>query len=308
MCQDTRLAFESLDVRANAASDATPLDRISVRQHVVDVEIGAFQVERDSTQRVSFDVVVEVAPANKALDDNVDRILSYDMITEAIALELAAERLNLLETLAERICERILLQPLAQRVFVRIEKLDRGPGALGVEISRSNTQARDRTISDETLPHPWVIFLPNSALADANLTGWIDELIAKGDPAVLCVGPPKSAAPRSKASATKKRIDLLAIEQNAWVLAGQDVRCVVVQSRTELDWALRQGQLSVWAPSRMVLDAIDAPDSSVSDGIGLAAWFAELVDAKEAVFVGVKPPKGCNIPTRSVALGAEKLF
>ena len=45
--------------------------------------------------------------------------------------ELAEERLNLLETLAERIADRILHAPQALRVFVRIEKLDRGPGALG---------------------------------------------------------------------------------------------------------------------------------------------------------------------------------
>ena len=62
--------------------------------------------------------------------------MSYDRVTEAIALELADERLNLLETLAERVAERILLEPQAMRAFVRIEKLDRGPGALGVEIVR----------------------------------------------------------------------------------------------------------------------------------------------------------------------------
>ena len=54
---------------------------------------------------------------------------------------LSEERLNLLETLAERVAERILLAPQAQRVFVRIEKLDRGPGNLGVEIVRSKSRA-----------------------------------------------------------------------------------------------------------------------------------------------------------------------
>nr|BEI32143.1 dihydroneopterin aldolase [Shimia sp.] len=88
-------------------------------------------------QRVCFNVVVEVRPLSGAVEDDVDRILSYDRVTEAIAHELAAERLNLLETLAERVAERILHEPQAMRVFVRIEKLDRGPGALGVEIVRS---------------------------------------------------------------------------------------------------------------------------------------------------------------------------
>ena len=91
-----------------AASDG-PLDRLSVRDHIVEVEIGAFQQERGTTQRVCFNVVVEIAPLPADLDDDVDRILSYDKVTEAIGYELARERLALLETLAERIAERILL-------------------------------------------------------------------------------------------------------------------------------------------------------------------------------------------------------
>ena len=80
-------------------------------------------------QRIAFNVVVELRPLGNPIDDDVDRILSYDKVTEAIAAELAEERLNLLETLAERVAERILHEPQAMRVFVRIEKLDRGPGA-----------------------------------------------------------------------------------------------------------------------------------------------------------------------------------
>ena len=56
------------------------------------------------------------------------------------SLTSAAERLNLLETLAEKVAERLLAEPAAMRVFVRIEKLDVGPYALGVEIVRSRAE------------------------------------------------------------------------------------------------------------------------------------------------------------------------
>ena len=137
MADEIRLAFAHPSERAIATEGDAPRDRISLRDHVRDVEIGAFQAERGHTQRIRFDVVVEVMPFTAPLDDDVDRILSYDRVSEAISTELAAERVNLLETLAERIAERILLEPQAMRAFVRIEKLDRGPGALGVEIVRS---------------------------------------------------------------------------------------------------------------------------------------------------------------------------
>lgn len=95
-------------------------DRLSLRDHIVEVEIGAFQAERDMTQRVSFDVVVEVAAPKADLDDDVDQILSYDRLTWAIEHELAAERLNLLETLAERIADRILAEPQALIITIGV--------------------------------------------------------------------------------------------------------------------------------------------------------------------------------------------
>ena len=128
MSEETRLAFAHPAARAEALAGPEPRDRISLRDHIVEVEIGAFQAERGVTQRLAFNVVVEVEPLTGPVDDDVDRILSYDRVTEAIAAERAAERLNLLETLAERVADRILVEPQATKVFVRIEKLDRGPG------------------------------------------------------------------------------------------------------------------------------------------------------------------------------------
>ena len=122
MPSDIHLAFAHPSARAEATAIA-PIDRISVRDHVVEVEIGAFQAERGTTQRVQFNVVVEVRPLTGRVDDDVDQILSYDKVTETIAAELADERLNLLETLAERVADRILTEPQAMRAFVRVEKL-----------------------------------------------------------------------------------------------------------------------------------------------------------------------------------------
>ncbi len=165
MTTDIRLAFAHPEERAEASASADPRDRISLRDHVVEVDIGAFQQERGQRQRVRFDVVVEVRPHTAPLQDDVDRILSYDRITEAIAAELASERLNLLETLAERIAERILAEPRAMRAFVRIEKLDRGPGALGVEIARARAEVPVRAADGGAALHPVVVFLDNASLA-----------------------------------------------------------------------------------------------------------------------------------------------
>lgn len=298
MSNEIRLAFEHPAARADATAPDGPLDRISVREHVVEVEIGAFQAERGITQPVSFNVVVEVRPLTDPIDDDVDRILSYDKVTEAIEAELAEERLNLLETLAERIAERILLEPQAVRTFVRIEKLDRGPGALGVEIVRSVGDLKTKPVGHhpDTTSHPHVVYLTNPAIRSANLGRWLDQLEARAEPVILCVGHSETDSPKTGHKMTQRRVDLLALEQNAWVLAGRDDRCVVVNTRTELDWAMKNGQISVWAPSKIVLDAVDGPKTGPDDPVALAAWFAGHMDASDLLLIGEAPPANSPVP------------
>lgn len=297
MTSDIRLAFAHPEERSLASASADPRDRISLRDHVVEADIGAFQQERGHKQRLRFNVVIEVRPAPAPLQDDVDRILSYDRITEAIAAELAEERLNLLETLAAKIAERILQEPQAMRAFVRIEKLDRGPGALGVEIVRSRAEAPLRAVgSDGAVQnlHPLVVFLDNVAIAAADLPARLDALQARGLPLILTVGLPDGPRPETGHRPTQRRIDLLAIEQNAWRLAARDPRCVVVSSRTEIDWAMKHGQTIVWAPSKLVLDAVDGPHSR--DAVALALWLAELMAAEALVVHGcVTVPAGSRV-------------
>jgi dihydroneopterin aldolase len=246
-----------------------------------------------------------VQPLTGPIDDDVDRILSYDRVTEAIAHELADERLNLLETLAERVAERILIEPQAMRAFVRIEKLDRGPGALGVEIVRAKGQVRH--VEDETELSPELVYLSNAAIASPHLRGWIDQLEKTDAPVIFCVGPSDTAAPQTDHRMAQRRIDLLAIEQNAWVLASKDDRCVVVSTRTELDWAMKNGQSCVWAPSKIVLDAVDGPSAQPNDAVALAAWFAATFGASELMVIGAEMPQDASVPLRAVPVDQASL-
>jgi len=295
MTTDTSLAFAHPEERAEASAPADPRDRISLRDHVVEVDIGAFQQERGQRQRIRFNIVVETRPHPAPLEDDVDRILSYDRITEAIAAELSSERLNLLETLAERVAERILSEPQAMRTFVRIEKLDRGPGALGVEIVRSRAEVPVAEPDAAPGLAPRVVHLDGAAMAAPDLGAMLDRWQAEGRPVVLTVGQPDHPRPQTGHGPTQRRIDLLAIEQNAWVLAARDPRCVVVATRTEIDWALKNGRMIVWAPSKLVLDAVDGPKGR--DPVGLALWLAELLGAAELIVHGpVAVPAGSRVP------------
>lgn len=302
MSSDTRLAFSHPAERAEATTRSGKMglrDRISLRDYITEVEIGAFEQERGHLQRIKFNVVVEVDALTGPIDDDVDRILSYDRVTEAIEAELGAERLNLLETLAARVADRILLEPQALRVFVRIEKIDRGPYSLGVEIMREQGGNADAAVETVEDPHPRVVYLSNETVGASGLAALIDDLAADEIPLIFCVGAGDVATPQTRIAMAQRRIDLLAIEQNAWVLAGRDKRCVVVGTRTELDWAMKNGQICVWAPSKIVLDAADSPGADARDALGLVAWFAGQLQALELVVVGADAPN-CEIPTRVI--------
>lgn len=304
MGDDARLAFEHPEERAKATADR-PLDRISLRDHIVEAEIGAFQVERGITQRMSFNVVVEVRPSTGADTDDVDDILSYDRVTEAIAAELDVERLALLETLAERIADRILREPQAVRVFVRIEKLDRGNGKLGVEIVRSVADL-ERISTNVADIAPLIVHFSKDALASDDLSGWIDQLNACGLPVVITVDAITQQSDTSSDIANR-HIQLLGMEQAAWMLAAKDNRCVPVATKTELDWGMKNGQISVWAPSKLVLDSTDMPSVDLSQSAALTAWFAGQVGAAKIVSVGADVVSSvkvaqCDVDTKDLPI------
>ena len=177
MTDEISQAFSQPMARAQATAEGTPRDRISMTDHVREVEIGAFQAERGVNQKIQFDVVVEVETRAESATDDVDRILSYDTISEAIDVARAAERVNLLETLAARIADSILEHPLAARVFVRIGKLDRGPYTLGVEILRKAPEGRRKLrLLAEAAPHPIVVYLSDEAIHRPDFSDLLDAL------------------------------------------------------------------------------------------------------------------------------------
>jgi dihydroneopterin aldolase len=304
MSNEIHLAFAHPKERSEASEAETVHDRISLRDHIVDVEIGAFQSERGSKQRVCFNIVVEVKPFQHKLEDDVDRILSYDKVTEAITTELNVERLNLLETLADRIADRILSEPQAIRVFVRIEKLDRGPGALGVEIVRSNEmkQARSMALEDTRIICPKIFVLSNKAFESVELKNCIDELESLGRSAIFCVGLPSENYSKVAQKQVQRRIDLLAIEQNAWRLAAHDKRCVVVETKTELDWAIKNGHISVWAPAKMLLDAKNLPNFDLQNPLPLSEWLANEFGAQYLTWIGDITNTNCSIKIETIPL------
>lgn len=300
MPSETELAFVHPEHRAKATAPAGVHDRLSLRDHIVSVEIGAFQAERDLEQRLSFDVVVEVAAPEADLEDDVDRILSYDRITWAIEAELSAQRLNLLETLADRIADRILAEPQAMRVFVRIQKLDKGNGALGVEIVREPGAATEVTEAEYA---PVMAWLSEAALKAQNLEAWLTQLQSLDQPLIIALAQAQTGE-KTTSERAQLNIDLLAIEQVAWRLAARFPQFTVAGTRTEIDWAFKNKLPAIWAPSKLILDTPDAPES---DARAWALWFAKQWRVTRIICFGEGLPNDNTIPFEIVTLDQSEI-
>jgi FolB domain-containing protein len=115
--------------------DAMATDRVFVRDLVLPVRIGAYARERDKPQNVRFNVDAKVLRSQHGVEDMRD-VFSYDVIIDGIGMIVTREHIPLVETLAERIAALVLNHARVTSVTVRVEKLDVGPGAVGVEIIR----------------------------------------------------------------------------------------------------------------------------------------------------------------------------
>lgn len=253
-------------------------DRIHLRDYILAADIGAFQVERGHQQRLRFNITVDLGSPVLGVNDEVDRILSYDVLIEAIAAGLADQRYNLLETLAEKIAAEVLEHPRAAQVEITVEKLDRVPGALGVTLLRRAA----RVEADSSRARPRLLFFGRTA-----------EL--PEGPLIIVPDMPDLPQPQG---GNDRRIALLALDQAAWALAGR-LGLHVADSRTELDWATGKGQRVVWAPSRMTADESELR----ADPRDLAFWLATRLGATRLDWAlpeaqpAPEPPSGFDLPS-----------
>ena len=269
-------------------------NRLVLRDHLRSVDIGAFESERGKPQRVLFNVAVTLEDGTFDQDADVDRVLSYDMIVEAIEEVLAKGRSDLLESVAERIAAVLFRDVRVMVAEIRIEKLDRVPGALGVEIVRSRAPEAPHSLPETgwLFPvTPTVIFVPDNVLRSDLLPAWINFIRALNTASVICVDKREDHGPVAGDPDAGQRIELLSIEQNAWYLSSCDNAFGVVATLAELKARTGENRISVWAPARIVLGSEDGTGLLKSENplaLVLAIWLARSIGARRLVACGCR--------------------
>jgi|TARA_B100001093_G_scaffold84109_1_gene75645 dihydroneopterin aldolase len=113
--------------------------KVIIKNLVLNIFIGIHDFEKKKKQRVRFNIEVITNPFVKPNNKDLKTILNYEEIINKIKNLVRKEHHELLEDLAENIFTIIFQNRLAQKVNIKIEKLEiiKNSESVGVEFSKS---------------------------------------------------------------------------------------------------------------------------------------------------------------------------
>ena len=115
--------------------------RLFLRNHTVDVRIGAHDFEKHAPQRIVFNVELFVPySASTPTQDDLAEVVDYDFIREVIARRVAQGHIVLQETLCDDLMRKLIAHPQVQAVRLSTCKPDVYPDCEGVGVEIFQTK------------------------------------------------------------------------------------------------------------------------------------------------------------------------
>ena len=113
--------------------------KVIIKNLVLNIFIGIHDFEKKKKQKVRFNIEVITNPFVKPNNKDLKTILNYEEIINKIKDLVRKEHHELIEDLAENIFTIIFQNRLAQKVKIKIEKLEiiKNSESVGVEFSKS---------------------------------------------------------------------------------------------------------------------------------------------------------------------------
>ncbi|MGY1621259.1 dihydroneopterin aldolase [Geodermatophilus sp. SYSU D00965] len=97
-------------------------DRIAVRGLTAHAHHGVYAFERERGQTFRVDAVLELDTAPAAAGDDLEKTVNYAELAQALHAVLTGEPVDLLETLAQRLADVCLADPLVDAVEITVHK------------------------------------------------------------------------------------------------------------------------------------------------------------------------------------------
>lgn len=130
------------------------LDTLTLTGLEVFAHHGVFDFERADGQTFLLDLVVWLDTVGAAAGDDLAQTLHYGELAVEVAEAAAAEPVDLIETLAERIATLVLAHPVARRVSVTVHKPNAPIPVPFADVSITIVRPRGRSSADSVRETP----------------------------------------------------------------------------------------------------------------------------------------------------------
>jgi FolB domain-containing protein len=116
---------------------STLVRKILIKNLTINAIFGYYPKEKVKSQRLKFNIKLELTNKLKFNDTDLRSIVDYDNIIKTIN-NILDKKINFLETLGELVCEEILKNKKIDAIELQIEKLDilKKDASVGFEISK----------------------------------------------------------------------------------------------------------------------------------------------------------------------------
>jgi len=157
---------------------------------------------------------------------------------------------------------------------------------------------------------PVVVKLGGSVVRSPELSAWLDAIAASPLPMIVVPGGGTLAnevrACQSElgfGDRSAHRMALLAMDQLAWAVAGLRPGFAVGATETELNEALEQRSIAVWAPYALIAELSDIEASWRLTSDSLALWLAARIGAARCYLIkSIIRPKASRLSAAQLAL------
>ena len=115
--------------------------KVLIKDLVLNMFVGIHNFEKKKKQRVKFNLVININQNLVPNDKDLKSIVNYEQVIKVINKIIARKHYPLLETLAEKIFDKLFENLRIKKILLRIEKLDviKNTTSVGIELEKTRS-------------------------------------------------------------------------------------------------------------------------------------------------------------------------
>ena len=115
--------------------------KVLIKDLVLNMFVGIHNFEKKKKQRVKFNLVININQNLLPNDKDLKSIVNYEQVIKIINKIIARKHYPLLETLAEKIFDKLFENMRIKKILLRIEKLDviKNTTSVGIELEKTRS-------------------------------------------------------------------------------------------------------------------------------------------------------------------------